>query len=296
MEAAVPTEYNHFFGVSLQGAYATSYPYQSQLKRLPGGTAGVHMLYEYQNGNFMMNIGAGFSWERTGWSVSDYILLPDQAMKDSQGEDMILRTFAKRQDVIRRGVVDIPLLFGGEWGMGYFLAGVKAGIGVIDQSELQARITTEGIYDRYFVPIHDASNHAFYTDQPVHTSYTMPVRWDVRASVEGGLSIAQAVTSDNVLVKVRLGAFVDYGWFITRQEVNTVFISHSGSRLDLSTFNLHPIVTTGTHMLDHLLAGVKFTLLMSPLHDIRDCPSCRLLDDRWHPSRAKKRCVMCGYY
>lgn len=179
----------HYFGISVQGAYNTVYLYSSELKRTPGAAGGAHLWYEYQHNTFILNIGAGFVWQQAGWALPQTIQLPDQGMTDSQGSDMILRTFAKRQDEVRRGIIDIPLLMGREWGLGYLLGGVKLGIGMVDLSRLKASVTTIGIYDQYIVPLHDEANHAFYTDQPISRAYRLPSQWDIRASIEGGVSI-----------------------------------------------------------------------------------------------------------
>jgi len=286
-------EDNHYFGISMQGAYTTAKPYQIDVNRIHGGAGGAHLLYEYQHNHFLMNIGAGFMWQQTGWMVPDAIKMPPQPYVDTQGDRMTLYISCKRWDEMRRGLVDIPILVGGEWGIGYLLGGLKMGIGVVDKSKMKAEVTTVGTYDQYVGPIHDAANHGLYTAQPIEDAYTLPSQLDLRASLEGGVNIAQVITPTEATVKVRLGAFIDYGLFFARVDANTQYIQHEGNQLDLSTYHLLPILTTGTNWLDNLMAGVKVTVLIGAPGGANYCPTCHILDDRWQPIQTKRRCIIC---
>ena len=290
-------EMNHYFGLSLQGGYARSHPFVSDVDPLHGVAGGAHLLYEFQRDHFIMNIGAGFVWQQTGWRMPGVVSLPDQPMVDTQGTPFILKTSVTRQDELRRGYIDIPLLFGGEWGIGYLMGGVKVGIGLIDKSRQKGAVTTAGVYDQYFVPIHDAANHAYYTDQAIRRHYTAPSSYDVRASIEGGIVVAQVPTRANATVKVRLGAYLDYGFFTATVAARPDPLIHTGSHLDLNTYLMQPILKSGSHLLDNLMAGVKLTVLIGAPGGAHECIGCRIWDDRWRPIRAKKRCITCerGY-
>jgi len=290
----------HYFGISMQGGYSALHPYQVDVTSLHGFATGMTLLYEYQHNHFLLDIGGGFTWQQAGWSLNDMLQMPDQRMVDSQGDEFTLRSTVKRWDVVRRGVVDIPIMMGGEWGLGYFLGGVKVGVGVLDYSNMQGAVSTWGEYDQYFVPIHDAANHGFYTDEPIEQSSPFLANIDLRLSVEGGINMAQVQTPVGAAVKVRVGLFADYGFFFSQVDANQIVLVHQGSNLDLKTYQMHPILVSGSHWLDNLVAGVRLTVLIGApgSNDAqRNCPSCRLLDDRWRPIRFKNKCVTCerGY-
>lgn len=290
-------EDNHYFGIAFQGGYATMHPFGVDVKQLHGMEGGGALLYEYERDHFLMNIGAGFNWQQAGWKLNDAISLLAQSYTDSQGDTYVLHTTLKRRDEVRRGTVEIPVLFGGQWGMGYVLAGVKVGFGLIDRFKMCAEITTTGQYDHYIVPIHDAGNHGFYTDAPVEQEYTFPTPWDVRLTLEGGVNVARVTTPAKATIKVRLGAYVDYGIYLTRVDLNSQFIQHTGSQLDLSSYQLQPILTNGSHYLDNLSIGLKLTVLIGAPGGLMNCPTCRILDTNWKPYHTKKRCIVCerGY-
>jgi len=296
----VLAEDNHYFGIAMQGGYSAMHPYQVSVKSLNGYAAGMTLLYEYQHNHFLMDIGGGFTWQQAGWGLNDILQMPNQRMVDSQGDEFILSSTVRRWDVVRRGVVDIPVLFGGEWGLGYLLGGVKVGIGVLDYSTMQGAVSTWATYNQYFVPIHDAANHGLYTDQPIQQPNSFLANIDLRLSLEAGVNMAQVETPVGASVKLRLGAFVDYGFFFSQVDANPVVLTRNSNHLDLSSYQMQPILVQGSHWLDNLVAGIRLTVLIGapgsngwPMN----CPSCRILDNRWKPIQSKKKCVTCerGY-
>lgn len=283
---------NHYFGIYGQGAYSRMRPGNVDVTSQNGYGAGGGILYEYEHNAFLMDIGCGFVWQQAGVEKNDIDLLNTKSV-DTQGTEYTLLTRAKRYDVFKRGVVDVKLMLGGQAGWFYGLAGVKMGIGVIEKSAMHALVTTTGVYDQYFVPFHDQSNHGFRTDVPLEEKCSILPQLDVRASVELGAWLGEVETQGNVGIKVRAALFVDYGFFLTKVNLNEVFIT-PGTTMDINRYQQKPILMTkGSHNLDNLMIGAKVTVLIGGENQSK-CRHCQILNNNWRPIRKKKKCIICN--
>lgn len=285
---------NHYFGIYGQGAYSRMHPFDIDVTSQNGYGVGGGILYEYENGAFLMDIGCGFVWQQAGVSVRD-IEMSDQKRVDSQGTEYTLRTHVKRYDVYKRGLVDTHFMLGGQAGWFYGLVGMKVGMGLIEKSAMHARVTTAGVYDQYFVPFHDQANHGFRTDVPLETKHSMLPQMDIRGSVELGAWLGEIETQGSTTVKARVALFADYGLFLTKVKLSETFIA-PGATMDINRYQQTPIlVTKGNNYLDNLMVGVKLTVLIGGGNQsTAACRNCRLWNDNRNPIRHKNKCIICN--
>ena len=73
--------------------------------------------------------------------------------------------------------LNLPLLFGGEWGRFYFLMGPKFSLNLYGSTSSVAQITTYGDYERAYDDFYDMPNHQFVTGQQMGSA-TMPMKWN----------------------------------------------------------------------------------------------------------------------
>lgn len=287
----------HYFGMYANGAYSMMPIGIADVRNRGGYALGGGLLYEYEYNAFLMNIGCGFTWQTAGWGLRDNIYFADRNVIDTQGTEYVLHTSLSRQDIIKRGFMEVPLLFGGQRRWFYALGGIKIGIGLLDHSFKFANITTFGEYDRYFTPIHDADNHAFRTNVLIEQLQTLVSQIDIRLSCEIGSWLGSIETRGNIGVKARLALFADYGVFTTKVQLNSSFIENRVGNYDFAKYQLQPILAiNGSHLLGNLLVGLKLTVLIGgeAYSSTYDCPTCHILDDRYRKIRVKKKCVICN--
>lgn len=290
-------EDGNYFGLYGQGGYSMIAPWGIGLNAVHGYEAGAGLLYEYRHQSFLLDVGLGFGYQDAGYALPQVIHLHDAEAVDSQGWTYTLQTSLTRSDQIRRGFMDLPILFGGTWGKFYFLAGPKLGLTVLDRSIKSARITTIGIYDQYFTPVHDADNHGFRNYVPVSQSARLAAQLDVRLGVELGGWITDQYANQSF--RARVAVYADYGCFLRGVNQNEVVLSGNKNNYDFDTYTLEPILVQGQHALGNLMAGIKITILFktdSPSStSLRNCKTCRLQHDmQQRPVNQQQKCVICN--
>ena len=139
-------------------------------------------------------------------------------MKDTEGQifDMHVRV-DKARDLSHMVNLNIPVLFGGEWGRFYFMVGPKVSMSFYGSTSSTSVFTTYGEYDKYYDYFYDMINHQFSSGQTT-SSGVMPLKWNmnVMAHVEIGGRINHMFKHKQFRInpdKVRmyLAGFVDFG-------------------------------------------------------------------------------------
>lgn len=187
--------------------------FQNKDKGFVGG--GLGLGYQLRYKQFLMTIGAEFNTYNSIMGISNQ---PDGSILRSFGMEPYATTmtytynFAKMQDQLIGGFVQVPLLFGMELKKLplFWQAGLKAGIGVWGSSKISGTMTTT-IQDNELIDgLVDMYNHSLVTDQDFDHPATS-VKWglNLAATAEIGVNLDQWI---NASPRLRLSLFADYGF------------------------------------------------------------------------------------
>lgn len=187
--------------------------FQNKDKGFVGG--GLGLGYQLRYKQFLMTVGAEFNTYNSIMGISNR---PDGSILRSFGMEPYATTmtytynFAKMQDQLIGGFVQVPLLFGMELKKLplFWQAGLKAGIGVWASSKISGTMTTT-IQDNELIDgLVDMYNHSLVTDQDFDHPATS-VKWglNLAATAEIGVNLDQWI---NASPRLRLSLFADYGF------------------------------------------------------------------------------------
>ena len=208
--------YSNLFtsGIGFNDATGTANPigFQNKDKGFVGG--GLGLGYQLRYKQFLMTVGAEFN---TYNSIMGITNRPDGTYSLAYGMAPYANTmtyhydFAKLNDQIIGGFVQVPLLFGMELKNIplFWQAGVKAGIGLLGISSVSGVMTTS-IEDKELIAgLTDMYKHALVTDQEVKRPATkVNFGLNVAASAEIGVNLDQWIKSAS---RLRVSLFADYG-------------------------------------------------------------------------------------
>ena len=176
---------------------------------------GLGLGYQLRYKQFLMTVGAEFNFYNSVMGISNqeagaYALQYGMAPYSSS---MIYHyDFAKLNDKLIGGFVQVPLLFGMELKdlPLFWQAGLKIGMGVMGQSTLGGLFSTT-IEDKELIDgLTDMYNHTLVTDRALNAPATkVKFGLNMAASAEVGVNLDQWV---NALPKLRASLFVDYGF------------------------------------------------------------------------------------
>lgn len=209
--------YSNLFtsGILFNDATGTANPigFQNKDKGFVGGGLGVGYQLRYKQ--FLMTVGAEFN---TYNSVMGITNRPDGTFSLAYGMAPYANTmtyhydFAKLNDRIIGGFVQVPLLFGMELKdiPLFWQAGVKAGIGLLGISTVSGIMTTS-IEDKELIAgLTDMYKHALVSDAKVERPSTkVNFGLNVAASAEVGVNLDQWIKSAS---RLRVSLFADYGF------------------------------------------------------------------------------------
>ncbi len=209
--------YSNLFtsGIGFNDATGTANPigFQNKDNGFVGG--GLGLGYQLRYKQFLMTVGAEFNTYNSVMSISNR---PDGTYALAYGMAPYANTmtyhydFAKLNDQIIGGFVQVPLLFGMEFKNLplFWQAGVKAGIGLLGMSTVSGVMTTS-IEDKELIAgLTDMYKHALVTDQEVKRPATkVNFGLNVAASAEVGVNLDQWIKSSS---RLRVSLFADYGF------------------------------------------------------------------------------------
>ena len=187
--------------------------FQNKDKGFVGG--GLGLGYQLRYKQFLMTVGAEFNTYNSIMAISNQ---PDGSLIRTFGMQPYATTmtytysFAKMQDKIIGGFVQVPLLFGMELKNLplFWQAGLKVGMGIWSSSTISGTLTTS-IRDLELISgLTDMYNHALVTDEDFARPSTS-FKWglNVAASAEIGVNLDQWI---NASPRLRVSLFADYGF------------------------------------------------------------------------------------
>lgn len=187
--------------------------FQNKDKGFVGG--GLGLGYQLRYKQFLMTVGAEFNTYNSIMTISNQ---PDGSLIRTFGMQPYATTmtytysFAKMQDKLIGGFVQVPLLFGMELKKLplFWQAGLKVGMGIWSSSTISGTLTTS-IRDLELISgLTDMYNHALVTDEDFARPSTS-FKWglNVAASAEIGVNLDQWI---NASPRLRVSLFADYGF------------------------------------------------------------------------------------
>ena len=208
--------YSNLFtsGILFNDATGTANPIGCQNKDKGYVGGGLGLGYQLRYKQFLMTVGAEFNTYNSVMAITNR---PDGTFSLAYGMAPYANTmtyhydFAKLNDQIIGGFVQVPLLFGMELKdiPLFWQAGVKAGIGILGLSTVSGVMTTS-IEDKELIAgLNDMYKHALVTDKEVERPATnVNFGLNLAASAEIGVNFDRWIKSAS---RLRVSLFADYG-------------------------------------------------------------------------------------
>lgn len=179
---------SHLFRLSVDAAFANEFstPDGYQLRSSAGALGGVGVGYRLAHKGFLFDVGVGASYSYISNGLNDSVYVED--MFDVQGEPYTgEHRFTERQDGGQRVSVNVPVMFGGEWGRWYALAGAKFNAALWTRTQEKGLYSLSGQYDRFIDPFEHMPVNGFVHNQPYENPPLQPsLTWDIRVCAEVG--------------------------------------------------------------------------------------------------------------
>ena len=282
------SQVKHFVGLWAEAGEWTLLPEKSNLGNSLGGGGALGFTYEMQASSFLFNIGVGGKAGYTVFNVDNSFQRYHNIKEPGGGPgawDLLYYDckLDKRKDGYMDVAVQVPVLFGGQWGRFYFLGGVKADISMLTRTRVSGEISTDGQYKEFDIPFRDMSEHGYFSGEAFTSKGSTSFRLNLDASFEIGARLGYIQTGSGFDVpksktQYRIAAFVDYGLLDIHNAQNKVAIAFPTDFTDTQV--PEPIVADILSTADvakavkNLFVGVKFTILFempTPGH----CVICR---------------------
>lgn len=181
-----------------------------------GLNTNVGVGYRLTFNKFLFSTGAEMAYQLNANKLDNMdFQLP---MIDTEGDLFQMHVLVNEsKDYTHMVNLNIPLLFGGEWGRFYFLAGPKFAFNVYGAASSSAVYTTYGEYDQYYDDFFDMPNHQFESNKQM-SSGTLPMKWNMNilAHFEIGGRVGdyykyKIFRKNPDRVHMYLAAYVDFG-------------------------------------------------------------------------------------
>ena len=257
--------------------------FQNKDKGFVGG--GLGLGYQLRYKQFLMTVGAEFNTYNSIMAISNQ---PDGSLIRTFGMQPYATTmtytysFAKMQDKLIGGFVQVPLLFGMELKKLplFWQAGLKVGMGIWSSSTISGTLTTS-IRDLELISgLTDMYNHSLVTDQDFDRPSTS-FKWglNVAASAEIGVNLDQWI---NASPRLRVSLFADYGFLNAlsykpapgAQDLPAQFLT-TANPLDFPTNSALATTSAESAKVNPFLVGAKIAVwfdLPRPKKYTRDYP------------------------
>lgn len=260
---------------------------------------GLHagLTYEYNFHHFLVQTGAGFRWQNASLQVSDQEHTV-QIMDVNEKVHDFTYHLRHREDCMKMGYVELPIMVGGVWNRFYMMAGLKARFAVMGSTEQHVRVTTTASYNRFNAPqFSGMPGNGLQNDVPVDKrGDRLTIYPDLSVGAELGLNVSLREgtvrrgygSRRGKDTRFRVGLFADYGLFSFNNPgmhsdftatimAPSALYSLPNNYFDLQRMSLPNVLssslTTDTR-LNNLFVGVRFTLMWSVAQQRARCLIC----------------------
>jgi len=278
---------------------------KSELKTSFGGGLGLGMVYEFQQGNFLFNVGFGTNVLYNPVKISNLnVVLPNQDDLDplyygGAGEKLDYYYYmTNRQDKYLNMNLQVPVMLGFVSNRFFMLAGVKLGYIINLQTFCTSTMETKG-YNSTIGWMQNMPMYQFYPERTKSAQTRCTFRPDVAVSFEIGGYVGEMVqgTGYNRFRKpkhFRISAFVDYGLLSINNTSSTAPIVVPSKYVPVKVYDMvdaasykDAVSSSVAGAVNNLFVGVKFTALFD-LPEPRNCVMCNS-EHRFVPRRTKTR-------
>lgn len=270
---------HHLFGLSLEGSWSSFISPMPQTSNTPGGgSAGLHLLYEYQYSGFLVQTGVGASYQRVFTPIADTAIYHEHMVDPWGGEFTLKHYFHDRQDEAQQIYIQLPLYFGryffGTQGIGYFLAGVHFNYAVWGNTRQTLIGTTTGMYEKYVGIWEEMDNHGFRKDVPIEREGSqLKLKFDIMAhgevgyeyNTQQGAKDYRMRPMDRLDGRIRFAAFVDFGILNSCPNTdNPFYYTPEETIYDFPTYEMEHVFSTEDakkFWMRNLFVGVRISFL-----------------------------------
>ena len=283
LHASLYTGPRHLIGFSAEGAWSSFVSSMPMTDVKPGGVAGgFHLLYEFQYNGFILQTGLGAAYQQAAINIADTNIYHEHMTDTWNGinpvEFTLRHRYTERQDFSQQAYAQLPLYFGhyffGSYGIGYFLAGVRANYAFWGKTQQKMTGSTSGLYERYVGVWEEMDNHGFRKDVPIERKGdALKLKIDVMAHAEIGYEYNtqqnardyRVRPADRMDGRLRIAAFADFGILNICPNTDGVFYEMPMQTIyDFSTYRMDHVFATAdakNYWLRNLFAGIRVTFL-----------------------------------
>lgn len=274
---------HHLIGLSVEGAWSSFVSPMPAVQVAPGGgSAGLHLLYEFQYDGLLLQTGVGIAFQRVFNNIADTSIYHPNMMDTWSGTTPVPFTlkhrFEHRQDMSQQAYGQVPLYVGhyffGSRGIAYLLAGLHANYAFWGTTKQTLSGSTYGNYERYVGYMEEMDNHGFRKDVPIErTGKQLQLKIDIMAHAELGYEYNTRQSardyrrrpSDRLDGRIRVAGFVDFGMLNICPNTKDVFYEMPAETIfDFPTYQMNHVFATqdaAKFWVRNLFAGVRVTFL-----------------------------------
>lgn len=274
---------HHMIGLSVEGAWSSMVTNMPLVQLTPGGgSAGLHLLYEFQFNGLLVQTGLGVGFQRVYNTIGDTAIYHPDILYTWSGSTPTLITlkhqFAERQDMAQQAYGQLPLYIGhyffGARGIGYFLAGVHAQYAFWGTTKQTLTGSTSGKFEKYIGVWQQMDNHGFRQDVPIErTGKQLQLKVDVLAHAELGYEYNTRQSSkryrrrpsDRMDGRLRVSGFAEFGILNICPNTQGVFYGTPEETIfDFPTYQMDHVFSTqdaAKFWVRNLNAGIRVSFL-----------------------------------
>ena len=300
LHASLYSGTHHLIGVSAEGSWSSFVTNMPNVKLTPGGGAvGLQFNYEFQFSGLIIHTGIGLAYQRVFTDIGDTVFyhynLKDVWSGITPRELDLRHTFYKRQDMAQQIYGQVPIYVGhyifGNYGIGYFLAGVKFSYAFWGNTQQKLTGSTAGKYHDFVGVWDEMDNHGFRKDVPIERKGDkLKLQFDVMAHAEMGYeyNLQQSAKdykvrpSDRMDCRLRFAGFAEFGILNICPGTKNVFYGLPTETLyDFPTYRMDHVYSTkdaSSYWMRNLFVGLRFTVLFG----FRPAERCILCDPWKH--------------
>lgn len=215
----------HYFRISLDGGYADRLVVVEEDKPIDliksnGATGDVSLGYRFRKNHFLFDLGLGLGYAAYTNQLKDTIHIQNHVDKD--GETFVgYNLYTSRSSELRNIAVQLPIMFGAQWGIFYFLAGLKFSANIPLSYSEKGLYSLSGDYDRFIDVFENMPTDGFVANEPYENALVIDNYVDIQFCAELGcwfsLTGGEYRGTSNLSVDACLSAFVEYGVDIPMQ-------------------------------------------------------------------------------
>jgi hypothetical protein len=268
-QARISSETTHGFFMSGDLGYSALLHNIQGYPASAGLNTNIGMGYRLFHDNFLFSTGLEAAYQFNANQLDNMDL--KMPMRDTEGQLFQMHVLVNEsQDFTHMVNLNLPILFGGEWGKVYFLVGPKIAINVYGAASSSAVYTTYGEYDEYYDDFYDMPNHQFESNRKM-SSGTLPMDWNmnIMAHLEIGSRVGHyykykifRINPDKV--HMYLAAYVDFGVLnIHSNKAGEPIFDYKETEDQGVQFYIQPLLISSASnnaVIRNLNIGIKYTI------------------------------------